>query len=214
MFYGLRKKILMFFYILSAASLGILFLVILNQVFGITTKVQIVFFMTIVLAGTIGGAFLSVMLDLPKISFYFDEIKNDIANQKIRDPKNFAERIVDLFCDYFNFNFFSVTDAFVKITGADYVYSKGVGAESMDPSVLNDIHAKTKQTEKCFYEGVFNLNEKKVHLYVIPIWFGNIWLGYIGIFTANKLLKIFQSFLSDVENLYIDDQLFHVLNQP
>ena len=213
MFYGLRKKILMFFYILSSASLGILFLVFVNQVFGATAKIQIVFFMLIVLLSTIAGAFFSVMLDLPQISFYFDKIKNDIASRKIQDRISFAQRIVDLFCDYFNFIFFTVSDAFVKITGADYVFSKGLAPTSVAPAVLDDIHAKTKQTEKCFYQGVFYINEKNVHLYIVPIWFGNIWLGYVGIFTTKKLLKIFQSFLSDIENLYIDDQLFHLLDK-
>jgi hypothetical protein len=53
---------------------------------------------------------------------------------------------------------------------------------------------------------------KKEKLDDIPIWFGERWLGTIGILTPFKLLKIFQRYLSEIENLYIDDQLLHVLN--
>ena len=63
---------------------------------------------------------------------------------------------------------------------------------------------KSQGTEEVTYIGSYNISGKKHHLYIIPIWFGNEWLGYIGILTENRLLKIFCSFLAYLENIYLD----------
>lgn len=212
-FYVIRKKILLSFYILSIISCGIILIAGIGQITGVSSKIQIGIALFISLAGTVFGAILSVILDLPQIGYYFDEVKNDIALKEIRTPEVFAARLSSIFCDYFSFYFFSVRFCFVKIEGFEYFYSDNNILRIIDQSTLDEIILMSRTTEDVFYKGSYSFDNKNIHLYVVPIWFGKEWLGYIGIFTTNKLLKIFQSFLSDIENLYIDDQLYHVLNK-
>ncbi len=55
------------------------------------------------------------------------------------------------------------------------------------------------------------ISDATYHLYVLPIQFGEDWLGYVGLLSTNKLLKLFRSFLAGFEDTCIDDQVVHVL---
>jgi hypothetical protein len=211
-FYSIRKKILLSFYILSITSCGIILIIGISHITDASSKIQIGVALLISFAGTIFGAVLSVILDLPQIGYYFDEIKNDIALKEIRTPEVFADRLTSLFCDYFNFYFFTVRFCFVKIEDYAYFYSDDAILKIIDQSILDEIIITSQKTEDVFYKGPYTFGNKSIHLYIIPIWFGEAWLGTAGIFTSFKLLKIFQRYLNEMENLYIDDQLLHVLN--
>ena len=211
-FYMIRKKILLFFYILSIFSFGIILIAGIGYITGTSSKIQIGVALLISLLGTFFGAILSVILDLPQIGYYFDEIKNDIALKEIRTPDVFAARLSSIFCDYFSFYFFSVRFCFVKIEDFAYFYSDNNILRIIDQSTLDEMILTSRKTEDVFYKGSYSFDNKNIHLYIIPIWFGEKWLGAVGIFTPNKLLKIFQHYLNEIENLYIDDQLLHVLN--
>jgi hypothetical protein len=211
-FYVFRKKILLSFYILSIISCGIILIAGISHITGASSKIQIGVALFISLAGTVFGAILSVILDLPQIGYYFDEIKNDIALKEIRTPEVFAARLSSIFCDYFSFYFFSVRFCFVKIEDFAYFYSDNNILRIIDQSTLDEMILTSRKTEDVFYKGSYSFENKNIHLYIIPIWFGDRWLGTVGIFTPFKLLKIFQRYLNEIENLYIDDQLLHVLN--
>ncbi|UCD31044.1 MAG: hypothetical protein JSV38_09500 [Desulfobacterales bacterium] len=211
-FYSIRKKILLSFYILSITSFGIIIIIGISHIAGVSSKIQIGAALLISFAATVFGAILSVILDLPQIGYYFDEIKNDIALKEIRTPEVFADRLTSLFCNYFNFFFFTVRFCFVKIKNYAYFYSDDAILKITDQSALDEIIITSRKTEDVFYKGPYTFGNKSVHLYIIPIWFGETWLGTVGIFTPFKLLKIFQRYLNEMENLYIDDQLLHVLN--
>lgn len=210
-FYGARKKILLSFYILSVTSFGIILIMVIGHIAGATSNIQIGVVMLISFAGTLLGAILSVILDLPQIGYYFDEIKNDIALKEIRTPDLFADRLTSLFCDYFTFYFFTVRFCFVKIEDSEYFYSDDTILKIIEQSTLDEIILTSQKTEDVFYKGSYAFDKKNIHLYIIPIWLGERWLGAIGIFTPFKLLNIFQRYLNEIENLYIDDQLLHVL---
>jgi hypothetical protein len=229
-FYGTRKKLLIVFYVVSVISIILLGLLVLNLLASIALMIQIIATLLLTVVATIGGAFLNVLFDLPQISKDFDVIKNAIAAKEIKTPDEFAKSINSLLCKFFNFSFFNIIHSTIRILDSDYIYS--------DPNIPNcldkdnksisfqDITFKSKKTEDIFYVGEFQLEEKtnsfekkgnrpilrKYHLYTIPIWFGNDWLGFMAIFTEKKLGKIFQSFMADFENEHVDDQLLHVLN--
>ena len=211
-FYGIRKKILLSFYILSITSCGIILIIGIGHITGASSKIQLGVALLISFAGTVLGAILSVILDLPQIGYYFDEIKNDIALKEIRTPEVFADRLTSLFCDYFTFYFFTVRFCFVKIEDFPYFYSNDIILKIIGQPTLDEINLTSRKTEDVFYKGSYAFDNKNIHLYIIPIWFGERWLGAVGIFTPFKLLKIFQRYLNEIENLYIDDQLLHVLN--
>lgn len=211
-FYGIRKKILLSFYILSVTSFGIILIISIGHITVGSLKIQIGITLLTFIAGTVFGAILSVILDLPQIGYYFDEIKNDIALKKIKTPEVFADRLSTLFCNYFTFYFFSVRFCFVIIEDSTYFYSDDTVLKIIDQSTIDDINLRSQKTEDVFYKGSYPFDNKNIHLYIIPIWFGERWLGTVGIFTPIKLMKIFQDYLNEIENLYIDDQLLHVLN--
>ena len=213
-FFGVRKKILLSFYIIFVTSLSILFLVIISNIphiSGISKKIQLLFIIFFPVVAVIVGAYFSVILDLPKISYEFDKIKNEIALKKIKCPNVFAHRIVTLLCNYFTFHFFTSKYAFFKIINNDYVYSDNILQNSINEKNFESMLNKSQQTEGVSYISIHYINEKKHYLYIIPIWFGDEWLGYVGILTEKKLMKTFCSFLAHVENIYIDDMLIHVL---
>lgn len=214
-FYGFRKKVLLSFYIISSISLGILVLSAMGNILSvlkISQKFQLLLAMFLTVVGVIGGAYFSVILDLPKISYDLDKIKNEVASKKITDPSVFAYRIVTLLCSYFKFHFITIKYAFFKIKKADCIYSNNNLQNIINENDFRLMLNKSQETEEVTYIGAYNISGKNHHLYIIPIWFGNEWLGYIGILTENRLLKIFCSFLAYLENIYLDDLLIHVLN--
>jgi len=210
-FYSVRKKILLSFYILSIVSLGTLFIIVIGYVPWVTPPIQALFGLLFTIAGVVAGAALSVTLDLPNISHEFDKIKNDIALRKIDSPEVFAQRIVSLLCSYFTFSFFTIKYAFVKIIDTDCVYSDNDVRKTIHESDFESILNKSRTTEDVIYIGTRNINDRKYHFYIFPIWFGDEWLGFVGILTVNKLLRLYYSFLADFEDNYLDDQLIHVI---
>ena len=158
-FYSVRKKILLCFYILTITSCGIILIIIISYLTGASSKVQIGVALLISLAGTVFGAILSVILDLPQIGYYFDKIKNDIALNKIRTPEVFADRLTSLFCDYFTFYFFTVRFCFVKIEDSAYFYSdrylSNLRGDIGLRDTMNLLSIKGEKTQE----------DKKVHIY-------------------------------------------------
>jgi len=211
-FFGIRKRILLSFYIFSIVILGILFIIVIGDIPGVSLRIQVLFGFFITIAGVVVGASLSVVLDLPNINHEFDKIKNDIALKKIDCPDIFARRLTALLIDYFTFSFFRIKYACVRIIDTECIYSdKGI-LDAVKESEFQSIHARSRMTEEVFYVGTKTINAEACHLYVLPVWFGDEWLGFIGIFTEKKLLRLYVSFLADFEDHFVDDQLVHVLN--
>lgn len=211
--YSGRKKILLFLYIVFFVPIGILVLFSIDDLADISQKIRLFIGMVYAVICTIGWALFSTALDISGVAGEFDVIKNDIALKKIVSPEQFATRTVTLLCDYFNFSFFTIQYAFAQIIGTECIFSDSVLRKSMDASVLEEIKRSAQESEDVFYMSAYDINQNKCHLYVIPIWFAGEHLGCIGVFTPNKLINLFVRFLSQIETLYIDDQLFHVLNK-
>lgn len=211
-FYGVKKKLLMAFYALSVLALGTTSIIVIGYLTDVTGKIQLLLILLIAIAGITGGAFLFVLLDLSNIGCKFDEIKNDIASKTIKTTEEFANRVCTFICNYFNFSFFTIAYCFFNIIDSDYVCSDNIIRNNITELKFTSMLNKSQQTEKVTYIGKHSVGDKNYHLYIIPIWFGKEWLGYIGIFSPNKLWNMFILFLSDFENEYVDDQLVHVLN--
>jgi hypothetical protein len=213
--YGFRKRIFLTFYTLSFIFTMILLLLAINSEFSIAPKIQLLIGFLMTIAAVIGGGILSVYFDLPAISAEFDEIKNDIAKKIIKSPEEFGYRLTKLLCKFFNFQFFNIEYSFIKIIGAQYVYSNPelikLGNLNLE-NISNDLINKSKNTEEVFFYDKFKVNSQNNYLYILPIWFGDDWLGFIGILSHRKVNKLFLRFLNNFENEYIDDQIVHVLD--
>jgi len=211
-FFGIRKRILLSFYIFSIVTVGILFIVVIGDIPGVSLRIQVLLGFFITIAGVVVGASLSVVLDLPNIIYDFDKIKNDIALKKIDSPGVFAQRLTSFLCNYFTFSFFRIKYAFVKIIDTECVYSDNSIFDAVHESDYDSILAKSRTTEEVIYLGKKLIHNESFHLYILPVWFGDDWLGFIGIFTTKKLIRLYLSFLADFEDHYVDDQLVHVLH--
>lgn len=211
-FFGIRKRILLSFYIFSIVTLGILFIVVLGDIPGFSLRIQVLFGFLITIVGVIVGASLSVVLDLPNIIYDFDKIKHDIALKKIDSPGVFAQRLTAFLCSYFTFSFFRIQYAFVKIIDTECVYSDNGIFDAVHESDFDSILSQSRSTKEVIYLGRKLIHNESFHLYILPIWFGDDWLGFIGIFTTKKLIRLYLSFLFDFEDHYVDDQLVHVLH--
>ena len=210
-FYGIRKRILILLYIFCVTCTGSLTIVLLDKT-RVPLRIEFLIGLLVAIIGTIGGLLFSVILDLPKVGYEFDEIKNDIASGIIKTPQEFAVRVSDFVCEHFNFFLFNVRYAFIQILDTPCYYSNDAILERLGEKELESITSKSQQTEDVIYFGLHTINKSDFHLYVIPIWFRESWLGFIGIFNSMKLIKIFALYLSSFEDQYIDDQLVHVLN--
>ena len=210
-FFGLRKKIFIYFYLVIVATTGTTILLALGELISIPAKFLILFTIIIVTVAIVFGTFLSVLLDLPRIIYDFDQIKNDIASRRINTPEVFGEAIISFLCSFFNFSFFNIKHAFIKIVNTEILFSSDLISSLIDKQTESHITGRCRETENLLFLGPYRMEDRNLYLYVFPIWFEHHWLGFLGIFTDTKLLKIFRSFLVDFENTYLDDQLFHVL---
>lgn len=211
--YGVRKRFLLLLYMVSFVPIGMLILLALDALADISPRIQLFVGMLYAVVCTIGWALFSSAIDIGGVAHEFDKIKDDVALKKIASPSHFAIRTVILLCDHFKFSFFNIQYAFALIIGTDNIFSDPVLPKNMVASELKAIDRHARESEDVFYMGLKHVNNTKYHLYIMPIWFAGEYLGCIGVFTTTKLIKLFVRFLSDMENLYIDDQLFHVLNK-
>lgn len=212
LFYGHRKNIFLVFYVISVIAIGFAIIFFLFKGLNFSGDLLIYAGIILLIVGAVGGAYLSVLLELPSISRKFDMIKNDIALKKISSPEDFGNRLMDLICSYFNFTFFTIQHSFCKIIETDYIFSDPEIRERFDPAQYDMMLKKTQGTEEIILFGRKKENDKTYYLYLIPVWFGSDWLGFIGVYSPKKLRKIFLAFLSNFENDFIDDQLVHVIN--
>ena len=139
----------------------------------------------------------------------FDPIKNKIASRQIASAEEFALEIGEFMVEYFSFFRFDVVAVQIGIKGQKAkVYPQGFSRCTPNET---DLQEKSMATQDVLYNGQNTLNGQKCFFYLIPICFGKEWLGYISVFSDTRLNKINLNFLKEFEELYVDDQLMHVL---
>ena len=73
---------------------------------------------------------------------------------------------------------------------------------------------KSKNLQEIILAGKITVGNREFNLYVLPIWFGERWLGYMGLFSRKRISRFYQKFLMEFEDNFLDDQLMHVIQQP
>jgi len=206
--YRLQKTLLTVFYIVSAivifCVIGYILIHIFHTGFFVIAASAIIY----LILATLFGSFMTIISYIPSnLAGAFDPIKNDIANRRIKTSRDFSERLVFFSNDFFNFAFMDVEHSIVKIRQEEP--SKSFASVDLNWEELSSMAEKSHEVS---YLGKRKIESENLHCYLIPIWFGEEWLGYYGVFTKSKLWKIFVDLLADFENSYIDDQLIHVLD--
>ena len=211
LFYRTRKNMFIILYASCVICIGSLITILANNA-KVPLRIEFLIGFLIAIVGIVVGLFFSLLLDLPEVGWKFDEIKNDIALGKIRTSEEFAKRVSKFMLNNFNFILINVEYTFIHIIHSTRYYSDHAIPDVIREKEMDSIILQSQQTQDVIYIGRYLINTSNYHLYIIPVWFGETWLGCIGLFNNRKLMKVLTLFLSSFENECIDDQLFHVLD--
>lgn len=167
----------------------------------------LVYFLMVILL----WSYLYVLFSIPqRLARNFDRIKNDIASGKIISPEEFANRLCSFLVGFYNYSFFDIEMASVKIIDNKPCFSSQEMKECFDWDELEK--EVMKIGEQIIHEKIQARNFKYFS-YTTPILFGDEYLGFFTALTSRRLGKLMLKMLADLENDFIDDQLAHVLGK-
>jgi hypothetical protein len=208
--YGIQRSFLGIFYLISVVAVFWLIFYLLHDVLeaggGLIIPVSIAYLVIIVL----GYSIIHVISYIPaNLAGAFDPLKNGIADRSIHSAGEFSRRLAGFMCSFFNFAFFDIRYAIVRIGDQKPVISheEGVDPGAVETREIEEFAESLKETK---YYGKAG-RAPALHLYVVPLIFGDKRLGYIAVATRQKLWKIFVQLLNEFENDYVDDQVIHIL---
>lgn len=211
--YGFQRNFLSLFYLVSVLTVFWLIFYLLHEVLDlggmVIIPVSIAYLVFIVLFYSI----IQVVSYIPaNLAGAFDPLKNGIASGRITSVSDFSKELADFMCSFFSFAFFDVEFAVVQISGFKPV-SSGL-SEWNDPGFHPDeMDALSSCLDETTYFKRLATDSGSLHVYLIPLIFGDRRMGYIAVGTRQKLWKIFIQLLNEFENDYIDDQLIHILDR-
>ena len=209
--YNLQRIILLVFFTTTSIALSIPLAMLLmklspNHLYPLVITLLIYMVIVVIL-----GAMIHVISYIPfNLATAFDPIKNDIASGKISTIEQLGERITSFTVQFYNFSFLDITHAYIEIEESGII-----GSESNAPlsKVLNEYRMldKSKVLEDLTLAGKISLPERDYQLYILPIWLGESWLGYMALLSEKKISRFFQRFLMEYEGNFLDDQIMHVV---
>jgi len=140
----------------------------------------------------------------------FDPIKNDIASGKILTIEQLGERITAFTVQFYNFSFLDITHAYMEIEESGII---GFESNNELDKILKEYGMldKSKVLEELTLAGKVSLPECDYQLYILPLWLGETWLGYMALLSEKRISRFFQRFLMEYEENFLDDQIMHVV---
>lgn len=209
--YGIQRNFLNLFYLVSVVAVFWLIFYILHEVLqaggSIIIPVSIAYLVLIVL----GYSMMHVISYIPaNLAGAFDPLKNGIADGSIASGKEFAKKLADFMCTFFNFAFFDIRSAVVLLRGQDPVSSSDLDLlnAGIEPGKLEEYANTINETK---YYGKITTAQGSFFIYITPLIFGEKTLGFIAIATRQRLWRIFVQLLNEFENDFVDDQVVHIL---
>lgn len=212
--YNVQRIILLVFYTTTAISLSIPLARLVSALSPqnlFPLVVTLVIYMVVVV---IFGSFIHLVSYIPfNLASAFDPIKNDIASGNLRDLNQFGKRISRFTTEFFDFSFLDITHAFIQTEKSELISYEDM--EDVKTALAEyGMLEKSKQLEGIIRAGQFSFHNKDYHLYILPIWFGDRWLGYMGLLSKKRISRFFQRFLMEFENNFLDDQILFLMNCP
>jgi hypothetical protein len=209
--YNLQRIILLVFFTTTSIALSIPLAMLVmklspNHLFPLVITLLIYMVVVVIL-----GAMIHVISYIPfNLATAFDPIKNDIASGKISTIEQLGERITSFTVQFYNFSFLDITHAYIEIEESGII---GFESNIQLNKVLNEYKMldKSKVLEDLTLAGKISLPERDYQLYILPIWLGESWLGYMALLSEKKISRFFQRFLMEYEGNFLDDQIMHVV---
>ena len=69
---------------------------------------------------------------------------------------------------------------------------------------------KSKVLEEITLAGKISMPERDYQLYILPLWLGESWLGYMALLSEKRISRFFRRFLMEYEGNFLDDQIMYV----
>lgn len=207
-----QRKLLLFFYAIFSL-LMIYPIIILLQKFNINnTALFILIPLIFIIISALAGSYLFVISYIPlKLVDAFDEVRNKIASEEIKSIDEFANYINKFTIDFFNFRFFDVVhNAFFIKSKSRVFLSENLNVENLGD--VDNLWKIASSQEDIYPIGYVDVNGEKTYALLIPVWFGNEHLGMMIMYIRQKPTKFFVGLIRDYEELFIDDQLLHIVN--
>ena len=209
--YNLQRIILLVFFTTTSIALSIPLAMLLmklspNHLYPLVITLLIYMVIVVIL-----GAMIHVISYIPfNLATAFDPIKNDIASGKISTIEQLGERITSFTVQFYNFSFLDITHAYIEIEESGII---GFESNASLSKVLNEYRMldKSKVLEDLTLAGKISLSERDYQLYILPIWLGESWLGYMALLSEKKISRFFQRFLMEYEGNFLDDQIMHLV---
>jgi hypothetical protein len=171
--------------------------------------VLVLYMAGVVVLGSIIHTFIYIPVNLAR---EFDPIKNAIAAGQIRDLEQLGKEVTAFTTRFFDFAFLDIDHAFIQAEKTGPVSHEDI-SEAYNILKSNDIPGRSRKMEAITRAGKLMLNGREFHLYILPIWFKNQWLGYMGLLTRQRIGWLHRRFLTDFENQFLDDQFMHVIQR-
>ncbi len=209
--YNLQRIILLVFYTSTSIALSIPLAMLVmklspNQLYPLVISLIAYMVLVVVL-----GAMFHVISYIPfNLATAFDPIKNDIATGKISTIEELGERITCFTVEFYNFSFLDITHAYIEIGDSGII---GFESNKQIDIILKEYHMldKSKVLEEITLAGKISLPEHDYRLYILPIWLGESWLGYMALLSEKRISHFFQRFLMEYEENFLDDQIMHLV---
>jgi len=158
------------------------------------------------------GALIHVISYIPfNLANAFDPIQNDLASGRIRSMEDLCERITEFTVEFFSFSFLDITHAYIQIDQTEVLGHK---PENLVDKVLTEYQMlrNSQELDGITRAGEISLPDGNHHLYILPISFGNRWLGYMALLSRKRIKRFFQRFLMEYEDNFLDQQVMLMMH--
>lgn len=209
--YKLQRIILLIFFTTTSIALSVPLALLLiklspNQLYPLVITLLVYMIVVVIL-----GAMIHVISYIPfNLATAFDPIKNDIASGEISNIEKLGERITSFTVQFYNFSFLDITHAYIEIGDSGII---GFESNTQVDKVLKEFRMldKSKVLEEISLAGKISLPERDYQLYILPLWLGESWLGYMALLSEKKISRFFLRFLMEYEENFLDDQIMHLV---
>ncbi len=211
--YNVQRIILLVFFTTTAIALSIPLARLVNNLSPNQLYPLIVTLILYMIAVVIVGSLIHVISYIPfNLASAFDPVKNEIASGEITTIEQLGKRITRFTVQFFDFSFLDITHAFIQTGNSDLISHEPLPAQVEQMLKEYGMVDRSKEMEEMIRAGKITLPEGDYHLYILPIWFGNQWLGYMTLLSEKRINRFFQQFLMDFENNFLDDQIMHIVH--
>jgi hypothetical protein len=209
--YNLQRIILLVFFTTTSIAISIPLAKLVvklspNQLYPLVITLLVYIILVIVI-----GAMIHVISYIPfNLATAFDPIKNDIATGKINTIEQLGKRITIFTVQFYNFSFLDISHAFIETEESGVI---GFESNSQVDKILKELRIldKSRGLEEITLAGNISLPDRNYHLYILPLWLGETWLGYMALLSEKRISRFFLRFLMEYEENFLDDQIMHVV---